>query len=192
MSVGILAPNEREVVAQRGDARREQLLQLGFDAVLLEARVVAELDARVVQDLVQLDAQRLALRVRATIVVVGLVDRARRVHPVERLVRRVGVHRDRAVGLAHEQSHGAAEARAEPSLVDDRAAGDEQAHRGVGTRGPYPGRVQPPSRRRIDRAAAATVFGIAAARCCSRPCSAGSRPRWPPAVIRRPRPTSWR
>ena len=57
----VLAPHEREVVAQRGDPRREQLLQLGLDTVLLEAGVVAELEGRVVQHLVQLDAQRLAL-----------------------------------------------------------------------------------------------------------------------------------
>ena len=57
-----LAAHEHEVVAQRGDAGREQLLQLGLDAVLLEPGVVAELDSRVVQHLVQLISQRLALR----------------------------------------------------------------------------------------------------------------------------------
>ena len=62
MSVGYSRADEREVVAQRLDPRREQLLELGLDAVLLEAGVVAELDRRVVQHLVQLDAQRLALR----------------------------------------------------------------------------------------------------------------------------------
>ena len=94
----------------------------------------------------ELNPQRLALRIPSDDLVVGLFDRARRVHPVERLVRLgVGVNRDRAVGLAHEQSHRAPEARAQPSLVDDRAAGDEQAHpRSLARRGPYPGRVQPP------------------------------------------------
>ncbi len=43
-------------------------------------------DGRVVQDLVQLDAQRLALGRRAVDRAVALLDRARRVHPVERLV----------------------------------------------------------------------------------------------------------
>ena len=41
---GVLAPHQPQVVAQRGDPLGQQLLQLGFDAVLGQARVVAELD----------------------------------------------------------------------------------------------------------------------------------------------------
>ena len=126
----VLAAHEREVVAQRGDARRDQLLQLGFDAVLFEPGIVAEFDRRVVQDLVQLDAQRLALRRARDDRAVGLLDRARRVHPVERLVRLgVGVDRDRAVGLAQHQPDRGREAGAEPAFVRHRAARDEQPHR---------------------------------------------------------------
>ena len=95
-----LAAHEHEVVAQRGDARREQLLELGLDAVLLEPGIVAELDLGVVEHLVQRDLERLALGIGRDDRVVALRDRARRAHPVERLVRlRVGVDRDRTVGL---------------------------------------------------------------------------------------------
>ena len=42
----VLAPHQREVFAQRGDAGRDELLELGLHAVLLEAGVVAELVGR--------------------------------------------------------------------------------------------------------------------------------------------------
>ena len=77
-----LAPHEHEVVAQRGDARREQLLELGLDAVLLEAGIVAELDRRVVQHLVDRRSRasrpwgwsRRSCRRAATIVHGGLIQ----------------------------------------------------------------------------------------------------------------------
>ena len=103
----VLAAHEREVVAQRRDPRRDQLLELGLDAVLLEAGVVAELDRRVVQrpraarsrSVSPFGVARRRSRRRVSL------DRARRVHPVERLVRLgVGVDRDRAVGLAQDEA----------------------------------------------------------------------------------------
>ena len=126
----VLAADEREVVAQRGDARREQLLQLGFDAVLLEPGIVAE----------RRPSCRAAPRAASMRSVspfgvarddhaVVLLDHARRVHPVERLVRLgVGVDRDRAVGLEQDEPGRRREPRAEPTFVFDRAAGDEQTH----------------------------------------------------------------
>jgi hypothetical protein len=44
----VFAAHEGEVVAQRGDACSEQLLQLRLDAVLLQPGVVAERTGRVV------------------------------------------------------------------------------------------------------------------------------------------------
>ena len=79
----------------------------------------------------------------ATMRVVALHDRARRAHPVERLVRlRVGVDRDRAVGLQQHEANPGREARAEPALVGDRTTRDEQPHRRSLARGamrPTPG-----------------------------------------------------
>ena len=66
--------------------------------------IVAEVEGAVVEHLVQLDPQGLALRALGDDHAVALLDRARRAHPVQRLVGLgVGVDRDRAVGLQHEQ-----------------------------------------------------------------------------------------
>ena len=90
----------------------------------------ADLVIGVVQRFVDLDPEHLALGVGGDDGVVTLDDRARRVHPVERLVRlRVGVHRDRAVGLPEHETHSGRERRAEPAFVADRTSRDEQSHR---------------------------------------------------------------
>ena len=100
----VLAADQCHVVAQRRDPRREQLLQLGLDAVLLEPGIVAERMVVSCSDLEHLDAQGLALRRPRRDHAVALLDGARRVHPVERLVGlRVGVDGDRAVGLEQDQ-----------------------------------------------------------------------------------------
>ena len=81
------------------------------------------------EHLVQLDVQRLALRVRRDQLGARLDDPARRAHPVERLVRAaVGVDRERPVGLEHDEPGAEGEARAEASGVLDRATGDEETH----------------------------------------------------------------
>ena len=132
MSVG----NSRRtrVRSSRSAATRAamQLLQLGLDAVLLEAGIVAELDRRC----------RAAPRAArcASVSPFGcarddharrLVDRARRVHPVERLVGLgVGVDRDRAVGLAQDEPRSRARAARRAGLRrSPSSARDEQPHR---------------------------------------------------------------
>src|SRR3954468_11630554 len=57
----VLAPHEGEVVAQRRHTHRDEGLELGLHPVLLEARVLTELDDVLVEHLVQLDHQPLAL-----------------------------------------------------------------------------------------------------------------------------------
>ena len=129
MSVGIFAAHEAQPVAQRGDPLGDELLELGLDAVLREAGVVAEFDRVVVHDLVQLDGEALAPGVRRHEHAVVLPDRARRAHPVERLVGlRVRVHRDRTVGFQYDQPHRTRQPRAEPSLVLDGTVRDEHPH----------------------------------------------------------------
>ena len=102
----VLPLDEGEPVPERFDPRRDELLELGLDPVLLEARIVTELDRVVVQHLEQRDRERLALRVRGDEHPLRLADLAGRGHPVERLVGLgVGVHRDRPVGLAQDEPH---------------------------------------------------------------------------------------
>ena len=50
---GVLAAHQRETLADRGGVGGQQLLQVGLDAVLLEARVDAELVGAVVQYLLE-------------------------------------------------------------------------------------------------------------------------------------------
>ena len=59
-----------------------------------------------------------------------LDERARRAHPVQRLVGAVvGVHRDRAVRLDQDEPGGHRQVGGEPTGVVDLAAGDHQTHR---------------------------------------------------------------
>ena len=63
MSVGYSRRTSRRSSRSAATRLAEQLLQLGLDAVLGQAGIVAELDDVVVQHLVQLDGERLAARV---------------------------------------------------------------------------------------------------------------------------------
>ena len=91
----------------------------------------------VVQHLVQLDDERLAAGVGGDEAAVLLAHRARRAHPVERLVGLgVGVHRDRAVGLQHDEARRGREPRAEAALVLDRAVRHQHAHAARCSTGP--------------------------------------------------------
>ena len=136
-----LASHEREPVADDVDLLREQALQVGLDAVLLQARIDAELVCRVVQHLVDAHEQRIAgLRVGDPPVLehagrarLGIRlfhrQRARRAHPVQRLVRpAVGVDEQRPVALVHEQARRERQMRVESAGVIHGAAGDDKTH----------------------------------------------------------------
>ena len=60
----VLAPHEHEVLRDRVGSGREQRLQLGLDAVLLEARIRPELVGGVREHLLEADDEPLALGVR--------------------------------------------------------------------------------------------------------------------------------
>ena len=131
----VLASDEGPALAHRLDVLSQQLLQMRLDAVLLQARVDAELVLGVVQHLVDRDDEFVAgFRVRdgprPDAVVIGLDRRATwGAHPVQGLVRAVvGVNGDRAVGLHQDQPVRHREVGAEASGVVDRAAGDHEAH----------------------------------------------------------------
>jgi hypothetical protein len=113
---GELAPDEREAVTDHVDLFGEQPLEVGLDAVLLEAGVDSEVVHRVVQHFVDAHEQgipRLGVRHAPVLrhsgregLFVGGLDRERagRAHPVEGLVgAAVGVDEERPVALVHEQ-----------------------------------------------------------------------------------------
>ncbi len=131
---GVLAPDEGQAVGQGGRVLREEFLQMLLYAVLLEPGVDAEVVGGVVEDLLDQDAQRVVrLRRHRPLdpAVLGgrLPDRARRAHPVERLVgAAVGVHQHRAVGLEHEHACRHRQVRRQPSGVVHLAARDDQSH----------------------------------------------------------------
>ena len=125
----VLTPHHAEVVTKSAHARGDELLQLGLDTVLGEAGIVAERDVVIEQHLVQGDGEPFPARVRGDDGVRLLTNRARRAHPVERLVRlAVGVHGDRAVGLEQDQALRRREASAESAFVLDRASRHDQPH----------------------------------------------------------------
>ena len=102
---GTRAARARRSSRSACDPRREQLLELGLHAVLREAGVVAEVE--------RVSSKSTSCSSIVSCSPLGLVtmivpsrscDRARRVHPVQRLVGLgVGVDRDRAVGLEEQQ-----------------------------------------------------------------------------------------
>ena len=124
-----LAPHQPPALAEGLDLLGEQHLQVRLHAVLDQARVDAELVRRVVQQLLDADEQLLAGLVGDRPEVAVHAQRARRAHPVQRLVGAVvGVHRDRPVGLDQDQPRGAREVGGEPADVVDRAPRDDQSH----------------------------------------------------------------
>ena len=126
---GVLAPHQGETILDGVRAGGEQLLQVCFDAVLLQARVLAELGRHVADHLVQVDRQGLLLRVGHHPVVAVVDERVRSVHPVERLVgAAVGMDRHTAIGLHHDQPGGLGQVGVESTGVVDGTASDHQTH----------------------------------------------------------------
>ena len=110
-------------------AAAKQLLQVSFDAVLLQSRVDSHLDLGVREHFVDRDAQRLALGAGdgPTFVVEGQAIRG--VHPVQWFVgTTVGVDRNTAVGFDHDESNGFGQMSGEATVVVDSAAGDDKTH----------------------------------------------------------------
>jgi hypothetical protein len=137
----VLTADEPVAVAEELDLLGEELLQVRLDAVLLEARVDAELVRAVVVDLVDRhDEGVTGLLVRDLpqlgdpgrgLRLVGLDRRehAGRAHPVERLVgAAVGVDEQAAVVLHHEQPLGERQVSRQPSGIIDRALRNHQTH----------------------------------------------------------------
>ena len=137
----VLAADQGPAVAEGGDVLGEQLLQVRLDAVLDQAGVDAELVGAVVVHLVDLHPQPvLGLGVLHDphggdavgglgLVGLDLGHRARRRHPVQRLVGpAVGVHEHRAVGLDQEQPGRQRQVGGQPPVVVDAARRDHQSH----------------------------------------------------------------
>ena len=167
----------------------EQLLQVLLDAVLLQAGV----DAEVVAGVVGTSSMRIrrvspvlpAVTVHSTLAVLGgaLADRARRAHPVQRLVgAAVGVDQHRPVGLDHQHPGGHRQVGGQPAGVVDLAARNDDSH-GPGIY-PSPARRRPPPPPR--RASMRCVTPDRNARTTSRASRLFRRGRRP-AVLRRPR-----
>ena len=132
----VLAPYKGPALAEHGDVRGEQLLQVGLDPVLHQARVHAEIVVGRVEDLVDADDQLLPALVldRPHLDDVGFVrgahaGHAGRAHPVERLVRAaVGVDEHGAVGLHHDQPPGLGQMRRQAADVVDTAPRHQDPH----------------------------------------------------------------
>ena len=144
MSVGYSRRTSVKAFAQGLDARRDQRLQLGLDAVLLEPGSSPR-SSCVVERPRAARPERLALGALGDDHVSPSSDRAGRAHPVQGLVGLgVAVHGDRAVGLQHEQSGRLGEPGSETPLVGDRAAGDDDTHVRVVARGGPSGHARTP------------------------------------------------
>ena len=139
----VLAPDQAPPVTEGVDVLGEELLEVGLDPVLDQPGVDPEVVLRVVENLVQAYPKpvlglgvlhdphqrdpvgRLLGRRR------DLRHRARRRHPVQRLVRAaVAVHQHRPVGLDHEQAGRQRQVGRQPPVVVDAAPGDDETHRG--------------------------------------------------------------
>ncbi len=125
---GVLAADQGQAGGERRRVVGEQLLEVLLDAVLLQAGVDAEVVAGVAEDLGEQDPQGvvgLGVGDRPLdLAVLGgaLAQRARRRHPVQRLVgAAVGVHQHRAVGLDHQHPGGQREVGGQPPGVVDLA-----------------------------------------------------------------------
>jgi hypothetical protein len=138
---GVLAAHEAHAFRDDPRVRGQQLLQVGFDAVLLQARVLAELVRAVGDHLADRDREDLALGVgdlpdRDDTLRFGRVvdgEPVRCVHPVQWLVGpAVGVDRHAPVGFHHDQADGLGQVSGEPPVVVDGAPGDDETH-GAGT-----------------------------------------------------------
>jgi len=129
-----LAAHQSEAVLDGVRVLCEERLHLRLDTVLLQTGVGAHLVGAVVEDLLDPDDQRVAAAGRGDPPDPGVgVDHqpVGSIHPVERLVgAAVGVDRDAAVGLDHDEAHRLGQVRGEPPLVVDGAAGDHEPHRG--------------------------------------------------------------
>src|SRR3954469_12260246 len=143
----VLPADQRPALAEGLHVQRQQPLQLGLHAVLLQARVDAQVVPVVVLDRLDRDDQLLARpvghRPGAGPVDQLFLERARRGHPVQRLVGPVvGMDRHRAVGLDQQQPGGRWQVSGEPPDVVHGATGDDQTH----GRRRYPDATDAPSR----------------------------------------------
>ena len=139
-STGPIAVGNSRRTSVRPSARRrrvlgEQLLEVLLDAVLLQARVDAEVVGAVVQHLLEQDPQRVVVlagdqSTRATpSSLMPSRDLARRRHPVQRLVgAAVGVHQHRPVVLDHDQPGRHRQVGGQPARVVDLAARNDESH----------------------------------------------------------------
>src|SRR5699024_2812357 len=141
----VLAAHQRPALAEGVDVLREQGLEVGLDAVLLQARVDPEIVGGVLEHLDQAHPQPvtglvvhdvplfdpLALGVLARLLVAAARggQRARRGHPVQRLVAAaVGMDQHAAVGLDDQQPRGEREMGGESTGVVDGATSNDETH----------------------------------------------------------------
>ena len=102
---GILPADQAKPVLEVVRCLRQQALQLEFNAVLLQTRVLAHLVCSLEVDLPECDGERLPLRVGDDPPSVFLDEAVGCVHPVERLVRTtVGVDGDAPLEGSHPPS----------------------------------------------------------------------------------------
>ena len=128
-------------VAERLDLLGEQPLQVCLDAVLDEARVLAQLMGGVVELFMDVDDQPVVrlgglngplfndAQLDVGVVRGGDAERGGRAHPVQGLVgAAVGVHQHRAVGLHQEEPGGEGQMGFEPANVINGATGYDETH----------------------------------------------------------------
>jgi ABC-2 type transport system ATP-binding protein len=131
-----LPADQRPVLAEDPDMGCQQVLQVGLDAILLEAGINPEIVLSLGEGLMDRDEQLLASLVldnpKGLVgLEFGLADlcHARWTHPVQWLVGpAIGVDEHRAIGLDHDHSNGLGQVRREAPDVVHGAPGDDDSH----------------------------------------------------------------
>jgi ribonuclease BN (tRNA processing enzyme) len=137
----VFAALKAVALAGKLDLLGQELLQVSFDTIFLQAGVDTEVIFAVVDDLVDRNnkkVSRFGLRhlpdlsdacLELHLVRVYLRDGARRAHPVERLVaQRIGVHKHTAVGFQQQKTGSKGQMGAEAAGIVDGTAGNNKTH----------------------------------------------------------------